>query len=193
MGHALRRRPSMWWTTSRAGDVRGGLRSGARQRAPAVRSQSGQLHPRGRRRRGLPATTKFAGVFHHVSRHLSDRPKTLRRCLQRARGRGICASSARRRTSVDVSRERRPSSRSVRTWTTRGRATGTSWRRRRMNPPRRVVSDARTGELYGTDAIVRRDRGVQHTGASKSASRLIGTRRPTRAVRRRRTSARRDR
>jgi len=52
----------------------GRLPGGGGQRIPPVRSQPGQLHSRSVRD-GRAGGGEIGAIFHHVSRHLSDRPK----------------------------------------------------------------------------------------------------------------------
>ena len=102
----------------------------------------GNLHARGvglgpRRRR-----PKSPACFHHVSRHLSDRPKRLRDRLERA-GRARAAPVRPTAARPSICAARREASSRTRTSTTRGRRTSTSIVRRPSERRRRRCSAAR--------------------------------------------------
>ena len=76
VGRELRRRARP--RRLRRADARPSSRTTRRSSASefrALRSEPGQLHARGRRCRRAPRGVEAAAVFHHVSRHLSDRAK----------------------------------------------------------------------------------------------------------------------
>lgn len=117
---------------------------------------------------------EFAFVFHHVSRHLSDRPKTYAVAMNVIEGRYLRKFEFGEGTSVAVrtgAGHLAQHSQVDYTWTI-------DWdvmARRRMNA--RVEWYGRTtGEMFGVDPAVRHeDRGVQHTARIEVGTRLTGT------------------
>ena len=137
------------------------------------------------------APTELAGVLHHVSRHLGDRPnaagdrlnnvlggRVLRRIRRRTAPRSTCG-----RCSAWSSR--------ARTWTTPGWA-----QRRRRGPAARSRSGSACygrgfGETYGVDRDDRRPRPAGGRPRSKRGVRIAGQGGRAGAVRRLRTGGRR--
>jgi hypothetical protein len=117
---------------------------------------------------------EFAFVFHHVSRHLSDRSKTFAVAYNALLGRYLRKFEFGDDTSVAV---RTSAGRIVRhaavdyTWTV-------DWdvmARHRMNPHLEWYGRT-TGEVFGVDPLIRLDnRGVQHTAHLEIGTILTGT------------------
>ena len=117
---------------------------------------------------------EFAFVFHHVSRHLSDRPKTYAVAYNALEGRYLRKflfphdSSIAVRTSAGHLAQH---SQVDYTWTV-------DWdvmARRRMNPHLEWYARS-TGEVFGVDPLVRnQNRGVQHTNHFEIGTILTGT------------------
>jgi hypothetical protein len=127
-----------------------------------------------------PSTSWFVGdnevafVFHHVSRHLSDRPKTYAVAYNALLGRYLRKFEFPHDTSIAV---RASGGHLVRhsqvdyTWTV-------DWdvmARRRMNPHLEWYARS-TGEVFGVDPLLRNEnRGVQHTNHFEIGTILTGT------------------
>ncbi len=127
-----------------------------------------------------PAVSWFIGddevafVFHHVSRHLSDRPKTYAVAYNIIEGRYLRKFLLGDRTSVGVrlsGGHLAQHSQVDYTW-------AFDWdvmARRRMNAHVEWYGRT-TGELFGVDPLVRNeDRGAQHTARLEVGTRLTGT------------------
>ncbi len=190
LGHALGRRLRFRRLRQRPPDVPGRLPGGARQRVPAVRSEPGQLHVSRRRRRCGMRSTECALVFHHVSRHLSDRPKrdaVAWNALDRA---DRCSGSSARGDHRRRHGRRRPGRRArVRRLHLAG-ATSTSWcavRSRRAS----AFYGRGFGETYRRRRGRSAGRGQQRGGRIEAGVRLQGRGRRARPVRRLRTDDRR--
>jgi hypothetical protein len=127
-----------------------------------------------------PAISWFLGknevafVFHHVSRHLSDRPKTYAIAMNILEGRYLRKFELTDKTSLSV---RTSAGKLVQhsqvdyTWTV-------DWDvmlRRRMNPHVEWYGRT-TGEMFGIDPLIRLtpDRGTQHTTRVEVGTRLNG-------------------
>jgi hypothetical protein len=127
-----------------------------------------------------PAASWFVGdnevafVFHHVSRHLSDRAKAYAVAYNVLEGRYLRKFTLDDRTSVAV----RASGGHLAQRSQVDYTWALDWdvmARRRMNPHVEWYGRT-TGELYGTDPIVRNEnRGVQHTTRLEVGTRLIGS------------------
>jgi len=118
--------------------------------------------------------TEGAAIFHHVSRHLSDRPKTFAVAYNLIEGRYLRKFTFGDGTSVAV---RAGGGRLAQhsqvdyTW-------ALDWdvmARRRMNPHVEWYGRS-TGEMFGVDPLVRNEnRGVQYTTRLELGTRLTGT------------------
>jgi hypothetical protein len=127
-----------------------------------------------------PATSWFIGdnevafVFHHVSRHLSDRPKTYAVAFNAIEGRYLRKFVFDDRSSVAVrvsAGHLAQHSQVDYTWTLDWDAKAL-WR---MNPHVEWYSRT-TGEVFGVDPLIRNEnRGVQYTTRLEVGTRLIGT------------------
>ena len=137
---------------------------------PAVRSESGKLHARRiRPRRASTIAPRRGVIFHHVSRHLSDRPK--REAVAWNEIGGAPAAPLRRRTrppSTSISRAAGPSS--TRSSITRGLATRVCSSGIRSSPRVGLFANG-TGMLFGVSQLV--GRGTQ-TGGRVEGGRAAG-------------------
>jgi hypothetical protein len=126
-----------------------------------------------------PAASWFVGrnevafVFHHVSRHLSDRPKPYSVAMNIIEGRYLRKFAIAPNASVSV---RASAGKLVQhsqvdyTWTM-------DWdvmARRRMNPHVELYGRT-TGEVFGVDPLVRGRTDMQHTTRVEVGTRLTGT------------------
>ena len=126
-----------------------------------------------------PATSWFIGdnevafVFHHVSRHLSDRPKTFAVAYNIIEGRYLRKFELANDTSVSV----RTSGGHLAQHSDVDYTWAFDWdvmARHRMNPHVEWYGRS-TGELFGVDPLVRNeDRGVQYTTRLEVGTRLTG-------------------
>ena len=136
------------------------------------------------------ASTEVAGVFHHVSRHLSDRPKRVRDRLERARRARACAgsTSAGDASTLDVDGGR------VVQHSLRRLHVDRRLRRLLVRHPiiaaRRRLRARASASVFGVDGASP-DRGTQTGGRVEARRAAQRTRRRDRAVRRRRTARRR--
>ena len=145
------------------------LPGGARQRVPAVRSEPGNYILEASASSGRSASDRVAGVFHHVSRHLSDRPK---RVAVAWNGSAPRLLQPRRQRHDDVRRRDRgrPGRRSARSWTTRGSPSWTSRCGTRSMPHAWHVRACRRGSCSPSTRTNRRRSGRRPAGGSRPES-----------------------
>ena len=148
-----------------------GLPGGARQRVPAVRSVSGELHPRAGDVVSDSRALKSRRFFHHVSRHLSDRPK-LFPVAWNILGVRVLRHATFRNLSFDFVGERRWNHAACECRLPSGRATPRSIVRRQLAPRFGFFAHG-VGHVMGVD--VRRTRAARRpAGSPKAASGLVG-------------------
>jgi hypothetical protein len=125
-----------------------------------------------------PAASWFFGrnevalVFHHVSRHLSDRPKTYAVAYNEIEGRYLRKFVLANGTSIAV----RASAGRLAQHSQVDYTWATDWdvmARHAMNPHLEVYGRT-AGEMFGVDPIVRGRDGVQHTTRLEVGTRVIG-------------------